>query len=61
MTHEPIINYDELFCLTLKDEHKTIKQLINEELKEVIKQHANDKELGQYIRKHYGEQGRSKR
>ena len=54
MKHEPIINYDELFCLTIKDEHKTMQQLVWQELKDIIKNYSNDKELGTYIRKEYG-------
>lgn len=51
---KPIINYDELFCLTIKDEHKTMQQLVWQELKDIIKNYSNDKELGTYIRKEYG-------
>ena len=45
---------DELFCMTVKEDNKLVHNDIKELLNKIIKQHPNDKELGMYIRRHYG-------
>jgi hypothetical protein len=54
MKHEPIINYDELFCTTLKEDKILVYKDIKELLQRFIKAYPNDKQLGKEIRRKYG-------
>ena len=45
--------YDELFCTTVKEDNEINNKSINELLDIFCRQYPNDKELGQFIRKHY--------
>jgi hypothetical protein len=40
--------------MTVKEDNKLVHNDIKELLNKIIKQHPNDKELGMYIRRHYG-------
>ena len=54
MNHEPVIDYDELFCTTVKEDNKLIIKDIKELLNIFTKQYPNDRKLGKFIRRHYG-------
>jgi hypothetical protein len=54
---KPVENYDQLFCTTVKEDNKVIKE-VHKDIKELLtvftNEYSNDKELGEFIRKHYG-------
>lgn len=58
MKHEPITDYDTLFCTTLKEDTNLLNSIILKDIKELLtvfcRQYPNDKELGRFIRQHYG-------